>query len=173
MNIRAAAAPDAAGIAEVHVRSWQAAYRGMMPQEYLDELDPAQRAHRWRQTLAGLDWARAGVLVAEDGAEIRGFASFGPSRDGDENPDQVGEISAIYLAHGSWDMGYGRALMSAALQHLTRIGYTQATLWVLDANARARRFYEKAGFHPDGAQKADDRDELQLREVRYRRALTP
>jgi GNAT superfamily N-acetyltransferase len=83
----------------------------------------------------------------------------------------VGEIVAIYLASTAWGKSVGRALMAAALAQLSAIGYQEATLWVLDTNVRARTFYEKAGFSPDGAAKLDDRGEFQLREVRYRRPL--
>ena len=61
--------------------------------------------------------------------------------------------------------------MTAALGRLTELGYRQATLWVLDSNARARRFYAAAGFQPDGAVKVDDSRGFPLAEVRYRRSL--
>ena len=61
--------------------------------------------------------------------------------------------------------------MNAALALLAGAGYAQVTLWVLDANSRARSFYEKAGFTADGAVKLEDRGSFQLREVRYRRSL--
>ena len=49
MEIRAARMQDVPQIAVVHVRSWQAAYRGLLPQAYLDALDPAQRISRWER----------------------------------------------------------------------------------------------------------------------------
>jgi ribosomal protein S18 acetylase RimI-like enzyme len=61
--------------------------------------------------------------------------------------------------------------MSAALEALAKAGYDQVTLWVLDTNARARRFYEAAGFHFDGAEQLDERDGFVLNELRYRRPL--
>jgi len=66
---------------------------------------------------------------------------------------------------------YGRELMTATLDFLANLGYTQVTLWVLDTNARARRFYEAAGFRADGALKVDDGRGFPLSEVRYRRSL--
>jgi GNAT superfamily N-acetyltransferase len=171
VDIRLAAVPDAADIAEVHVRSWQGAYRGLMPQEHLDALDPAARAERWTRSLGAVDGIHAGVLVAEGHEGVQGFASFGPTRDPDENPEQVGEVTAIYLIPAAWGTGCGRALMTAALQRLAVAGYREMTLWVLDTNARARRFYAAAGLHPDGSEKADDSDGFPLRELRYRRSL--
>jgi GNAT superfamily N-acetyltransferase len=171
MAIRLATVHDAVRIAEVHVRSWQGAYRGLMPPEYLDALDPAARAKRWNAILSTFEGTRAGVLVTEDADGVRGFASFGPTRDPDEDPEQVGEVKAIYLLPAAWGSGCGRELMTAALDQLAAAGFSEMTLWVLAANARARRFYAAAGLHPDGAEKLDDRDGLELRELRYRRAL--
>jgi GNAT superfamily N-acetyltransferase len=174
MNIRAADPADAQELARVHVRAWQAAYRGMIPRDYLDALEPADRVGRWTErltTMDNLDPARAGVLVAEADGIMLGFASYGPTRDEDEDPERTGEIPAIYLVEAAWSLGYGRALMATALERLAGAGCTEVTLWVLDANARARRFYEVAGFRADGAVKTDDRGTFQLRELRYRRAL--
>jgi len=64
---------------------------------------------------------------------------------------QTGEVYAIYLAPAAWSTGTGRALMDAALAGLRVAGYQSVVLWVLTGNARARRFYGKAGFAPDGA----------------------
>jgi GNAT superfamily N-acetyltransferase len=169
--VRSATARDATPLADLHVRSWQAAYHGMMPQDYLDGLDPADRLPSWRRLLGEPDPARRDVLVAAGETGICGFSSFGPTRDEGEDPDRVAEVRAIYLAPGALGQGYGRMLMDASLEHLARLGYQQVTLWVLDVNTRARRFYGLAGFQPDGALKVDDREGLPLREVRYRRPL--
>jgi ribosomal protein S18 acetylase RimI-like enzyme len=171
MRIRTAVVEDAAQIAAVHVRSWQGAYRGLMPQEHLDGLDPARRAEMWVRVTSRVDGTRSDVLVAEDEAAIRGFVAFGPTRDEGENRDGTGEISSIYAEPDAWGIGCGRQLMSAALEALAKAGYDQVTLWVLDTNARARRFYEAAGFHFDGAEQLDERDGFVLNELRYRRPL--
>ena len=97
MRIRRATAADARSIASVHVRSWQGAYPGLIPQPYLDALRPEQRLGMWEETLAGSSWPRQGVLVVEGsdrslesprdlgpgpgGEAVVGFASFGPTRD--------------------------------------------------------------------------------------------
>jgi len=171
MTIREAVAADIPQMALMHVRSWQAAYHGMIPQDYLDSLDPADRADRWTRIMRDLDPARGGVLVAEGNGGLCGLACFGPTGDEDAESDQVGEVKAIYLAPAVWGQGYGRALMATCLGRLAGAGFSQATLWVLDANTRARRFYDAAGFRTDGAVKIDDRGTFQLRELRYRRRL--
>jgi GNAT superfamily N-acetyltransferase len=169
--IRLARPDDAAKIGATHVRSWQNAYQGLLPQEYLDRLDPADRAERWRRILLALDWSRGGVLVMATGTEILGFAGFGPSRDEDADPDLVGEVESIYLLPEAWGNGLGQQLMDSALSYLTRAGYVQTTLWVLDSNARARRFYAKGGWTEDGAVKQDNSRGFPVSEFRYRRRL--
>lgn len=98
-----------------------------------------------------------------------GFVSFGPSEDEPVDPE-VGQVYAIYVDSGHWDRGYGRALFAAAVSGLTDAGFDAATLWVLDSNTRARRFYEAAGWVADGATKTEQRGDVALREVRYRSA---
>jgi ribosomal protein S18 acetylase RimI-like enzyme len=169
--VRRAEPADAARIAEIHVRSWQSSYQGLIAQDYLDGLDPADGRDRWAESLEQADWSRGGILViADDVGHVAGFASSDASRDEDA-ADDVGEIRAIYLSPGGCGRGLGRELMSATVGHLTAVGYGQLTLWVLASNARARRFYEAAGLRPDGAAKVDDRRGLALSEIRYRRSL--
>jgi RimJ/RimL family protein N-acetyltransferase len=171
--VRPARSGDVAEIAEIHVRSWQAAYAGLIPQSYLDSLTPAQRAPAWAQTIRAADDLRGGTLVAtDDRGRPVGFAHIQESRDDDSPADRVGEVWAIYLKPAVWGTGVGRALLAAAVGRLSELGYEQVTLWVLDSNARARRFYEAAGFRADGAVKHDDSRGFPLREVRYRKNLT-
>jgi ribosomal protein S18 acetylase RimI-like enzyme len=172
VEVRPADPEDAAEIAEVHVRSWQSRYQGLIPQDYLDGLDPAERIATWTRSLAETDWSHGGTLVVrDDDARLVGFAHVRESRDTDADARSVGEVWAIYLAPDAWGKGLGRELMVAALGRLAQAAYDQVTLWVLDTNARARRFYEAAGFQPDGAVKVDDSRGFRLREVRYRRPL--
>jgi ribosomal protein S18 acetylase RimI-like enzyme len=153
------------------VRSWQGAYQGLIPQAYLDGLDPAARTGRWAKSLTESDWTYGGTLiVAGDDGVMLGFANAQACRDEDSDAS-VAEIWAIYLAPDAYGKGYGRELMTATLDFLAQLAYAQVTLWVLDSNVRARRFYEAAGFRADGAVKVDDGRGFPLREVRYRRAL--
>lgn len=164
--IRQAGEDDAEQIALIHVRSWQAAYRGLLPPDYLDSLDPARRAAFWRGQLRD----RASVLIDHNDAAISGFVSLGPSRDEDADPHHTGEIFAIYAAPQAWGTGVGRRLMMAAIERLAADGFTAATLWVLDGNTRARGFYAKAGWTLDGAVQTDESLGFPVTEVRYRHA---
>jgi GNAT superfamily N-acetyltransferase len=171
-SVRPATLADAEGIGLVHVRSWQSAYRGKMPQDHLNELDPARRAEVWRRFMEETEPSRGGVLVAvAEGGAITGFASFGPSRDSDTDPRGTGEVFAMYADPDAWSTGAGRTLMASTVADLARLGYTDAILWVLDTNDRARRFYTLAGWKEDGANKTDGSRGFDITEVRYRRTL--
>lgn len=162
--IRAAMTTDADAIAAVHEASRLAAYRGLMD----DALAIGDRARR-RVMWAGLVAPGNGrVLVAADGDVLVAFVHVAPSRDDDASAD-VGEITSLYVQPSHWRRGIGRDLMTAALRHARDSGLATVTLWVLEANARARAFYEAAGFARDGGQKVHAPTGLQ--EMRYRRQI--
>lgn len=168
VSIRPAQPRDAAEIARLHVRTWQAAYRGQVPDAYLKSLDAEieERTARWEGLIASAASRRRHQLLALDGDRLVGFVTFGPS-EGEQDPE-VGEVYAIYVDPGSWGRGFGRDLFAAAMRGLADAGFDAATLWVLATNARARRFYEAAGWVADGAMKTERRGDIELHEVRYR-----
>lgn len=166
-SVRPATVGDLATIAKIHVRSWQHAYRGQMPDWVLDGLDEGKRAARW---LEWLDKPGYRLDVALRDGAIIGFCSLIPCRD-EGADDAVGQIAALYIDPSSWRVGAGTALVDAALAHARTVGYRALTLWVLTANDRARQFYERVGFAPDGASKVDTRPGYSLAELRYRREL--
>lgn len=174
VRVRPATFDDVDAIATVHVRSWQAAYPGLMPQDYLDAQDVGRRAEQWRRWFVEPP-PRLHVLVADHATDgVVGFVVVAPYRaeEGEEHPgEHVGELGAIYALAEHWGTGVGRRLMEAGVRELAGEGFTEAMLWVIDGNIRARRFYEAAGWAPDGASKLDPRGGWDIPEVRYRRAL--
>lgn len=166
--VRLARPADAAAIVDVRIAAWRAAYAGLMPADYLAAMDDdrpavvARLADRLdgslsHTSLVGLD--AAGVVV--------GACAFGPGRD--EEPE-AGELYAINVRPQAWGSGVGRALLREAEQALA--GFPTAYLWVVEGNARARRFYERSGWPPDGGRKTDDRFGTGVTEVRCRRRHT-
>jgi GNAT superfamily N-acetyltransferase len=123
-------------------------------------------------------WQR--MVVAADGQEIVGYASFGPELDvfapwphpmsPAGRQGEVAELYALYVHPEWWSTGTGRSLMDHVLAKVSRAGFPNVMLWVLERNARARRFYERAGFRPDGASHVLDGLGGVI-EIRYRRAL--
>jgi GNAT superfamily N-acetyltransferase len=168
VSVRHARVDDAPALGLVHVRAWQAAYRGQMPDDYLDGLRPEERAAGWERGLRR-DRARDPVLVAERDGRVVGFAVVGPPR----TPQDAGELYAINVDPDHWGTGAGRALLLAAHAELARLGYGEAVLWVLPGNRRARRFYEAAGWVADGAERSAEVQGVVVPEVRYRRRLEP
>jgi ribosomal protein S18 acetylase RimI-like enzyme len=170
VHLRRARPTDARAIAQVHVRTWQHAYRDLLPAEFLAGLSVDARESFWRSELDVIPADRAPWL-AESNGEVVGFASVGLSRD----PDSIGttgELYCIYVLPECWDKGVGAELLSHAERDLSGHGYREATLWVLADNERARRFYEQAGWHRDG-ERIDRIGDIEMNEVRYRRTLEP
>ena len=172
LAIRRASVEDVDSICDLHLRSWQAFYRGLIPDGVLDDFAATQDDRNARRRLE-IATAGSGVStwVALHGTMIVGFALTNRSRDDDASPD-TGEVSAVYVLPGFVGRGVGRLLLAHAVRDLADQGYTRATLWVLESNARARRFYEIAGWRPDGAAKTEVRPGGRLHEVRYEREIT-
>lgn len=167
MLLRPAEPADALAVARVHVRSWQAAYRGLIDDAYLDSLRPEDRAARYDFTHA--DPLKPYTIAAVDGDEIVGFATVMPSRD--EDMLQAGELAALYLDPAFWDRGIGVALIEAARAELVSRGFKEALLWILAGNVRAARFYERDGWIGDAKERRQEIWSLSLPEIRYRRSL--
>jgi len=167
LQIRPALATDLEVVGQIHVRAWQHAYRGQIPDAVLDALDPNERAQKW---LAWLGKPGHLLQVAANASGIVGFCSLVQSRDAGAN-DTTGEIAALYVDPASWRSGAGTALMDAAVLQAHAAGYRVLTLWVLTSNHGAQHFYERVGFARDGQSKVDTRTGYSLAEVRYRREL--
>ncbi len=166
--VREAQLADAEAIAALHLRTWQIAYRGLVPDDVLDAFDVGEWITHRRERLPD---PSIHVFVAEADGEVGGFVAVGPSRDGDMTGE--GELYALYVDPKRWGRGLGRALIDAAEGRMRDLGFHEAGLWVLEANARARRFYELAGWSLDEpARKLLATGFARgLTEVRYRRRL--
>jgi len=169
MRIRRAQESDAPSLAKVHVDAWHAAYRGLVPDSFLEGFTYQRKADRFRQALAAD--SEETYLVEENGNAM-GFLTLGPCRDPDLDMGRAGEIWGIYISPDYWRKGLGKRLVEEAESMLQSRGYQEAVLWVLEGNQPARRFYEAMGFRPDGGTK-DVSLGTALKAVRYRRALAP
>lgn len=171
LRIRPLVDADLEAVATLHVRGWQWAYAGIMPQVYLDSLTVTDNlARRRRRRESGAQ--PADELVAERDGVLVGWAAVGPYREDPDGVDRmVSELYAIYARPDAVGTGVGRALMAASLDLARAAGYPEIRLWVLEANHRARRFYERAGFTTDGERAYYERDGVRVPEIRYTRAL--
>ena len=158
---------DVQGVAAVHVRTWQSAYRGLIGQEFLDSLRPEQWIGKYNFGHPGP--RTPATVVAVDGSDIVGFATTGRCRDRDL-PDH-GELYAIYVDPARWEGGVGSLLLTASRDQLHRHGLVEAALWVVDGNARARRFYERHGWTFDGTRRTEHFANQPVDELRYRTTI--
>jgi ribosomal protein S18 acetylase RimI-like enzyme len=168
MRIRSATDEDARAIAEIHVGSWRAAYRGLLPDDVLARLSVDRREAYWRAAVASTDSA---VLVADRDGVVVGFVQVGATNDLEADPVTTGEVIAIYVAPEVYGQGVGRSLMEGAVEELRRRAFVRATLWVFTSNDRARSFYERVGWRLDGATKVDQFGDADMHEVRYARDI--
>ncbi len=147
---------DAPAIGEIHVRSWQAAYAGLIPEDFLARLSASSRAASWARRIGE---GSGQVLVIEDDGIVAGFAAFGP-----------GQLYALYLLPEFWGRGLGRTLHDRVVEELTG---DSAVLWVLATNERAKAFYVRQGWVDDGARQTETIDDgrVTLEEMRFRRPL--
>jgi GNAT superfamily N-acetyltransferase len=167
MLLRPAEPEDAIAVARMHIRTWQIAYRNLIPDEFLDGLDPEDRARRY--DFATRDPQKPRTILAVEEGSILGFATTLPSRDADL-PD-YGELGALYVDPPYWGRGIGAALIASARSRLWEMGFRNALLWVLAGNDRAERFYQADRWMPDGHRRSDSTRGVTIHEIRYQRAL--
>lgn len=136
---RLATVADVPALGRVHVQAWQEAYAGLIPDEVLAGLDAGRRAAMWQGIIEG---GRSVQLAEQDGA-IVGFGSAGSQPDA--SLPFSAEIGAIYVLRVAQRRGVGRRLMALMARDLLDRGHESASLWVLEANTPARRFYEGLG----------------------------
>jgi len=144
--IRRATIDDAPACAEIHSRSWEVAYAGLVPAESIAE----RRTRRPAQWQANLSRDGHGVYVPVLDGKAVGFLSL-RSPDARENlPDHYYELGGIYLHPDVYRQGIGRKLMAFAEEHARSLDKTAMMLWVFEENEGSRRFYEACGYSPDG-----------------------
>ncbi|MFZ2295145.1 MAG: GNAT family N-acetyltransferase [Polaromonas sp.] len=168
-SVRPATARDAKAIAEIHVATWQAAYKDLMPEDYLKKMTVEKRQAFWREAI---EYSEPQLLVATDGEQVVGFVGYDRSRDANTR-STVGEIWAIYVSPDHWGNGVGLALWDGARDGLKEEGCTQVTIWVLLRNERALQFCEHAaGFKREmPSLKTVDFGSVKLEEIRLKRAV--
>jgi ribosomal protein S18 acetylase RimI-like enzyme len=164
--IRDARPGDELEVAGVHVRSWQAGYRGLFPDEFLAALSAEERAGRYT---FGAETGAPRTLLSLAGGRIAGFATIGASRD--EDVPSAGELYALYVDPEHWGRGLGRELLLESRARLHADGHRLAVLWVLEGNAGAERMYLADGWARDGARRSEDPWGILAEVNRFRREL--
>lgn len=166
ISVRRAVAEDVPAISEIFALSWKTAYRGMVPQQYLDEL----KLDFWNKKFTEpiLSQHLYADLVCADGVPV-GCVAYGKARD--EKYSDWGEIIAIYVRPDQFRKGYGNRLIQSAMNNLKAQGYQNCYLWVLKENSNAQRFYGQNGFVCNQDICHSEIMGQQLTEIRYIRHL--
>lgn len=164
-DLRTAGPGDAAAIAALHLASQRVAYKGIVPPELIEHPDLAERTRDWEQTLA----AGAGpTFLLEDGGQLLSFCYVQPCPDTDLDPQTIAEISNLHVTPQRRGQGHGSVLFEAGRRWAAG-SFQELSLWVLEENRPARRFYEKLGMTPDGATRTYHGSDVRV--VRYRLTL--
>jgi ribosomal protein S18 acetylase RimI-like enzyme len=161
MHLRTGKGPDLQAVGGVHWRSRAAAYAHILAPETLAG-GSAEALGEWWSERWKWEQDTHRLTVADRDGEIVGFTYVGPSE-----TDGAVELYAIHVVPELVGTGIGRELMANALDQLKEIGGDRAVLWVLEDNERARRFYDRGGWKPDGETRVEAVNGEPVRQLRY------
>ena len=159
MELRPLAPGEERAVSRVYALSWKTAYRGIVPDSFLNELPE----DRWVPLLSPPSTLQS--LALWEGDACIGTAAVAPARA--EERHGFGELVSLYVLPAYWSRGCGRLLLHAALDLLRQSGYKECYLWVLEQNGRARGFYERNGFSPTGESMEQEVGGAKLTELCY------
>lgn len=165
-TLREAVIGDEAAVAQVHVRSWQVGYRGLIDDERLEGMKAAQRVGSYR--FASQDPRAPRTLLAVEGELVVGFVTWGASDDREGASD---EILALYVDPAHWRRGVATQLLEGAIAALGQEDVDRIYLWVLEGNRRAEAFYVARGWTFDGVSRRETIWDVSLSANRFSRRL--
>ena len=177
VEVRTAAASDAAEIARIQLATWRSAYAELLPSELLDELDGSETELQWQRTLAD---GPAEVLIATEGAWVVGFCAAGMApdeesaeADGTAAPDApaVALVSTLLVEPRWGRRGHGGRLLGVMARRLTEAGATRGIAWIPEADTASMKFFRELGWDPDGTVRTLDAGGRPLRELRLSGSL--
>lgn len=164
MQVMIATFKDARAIAEIHVEAWCAAYKSIVPADYLASLSIERCEAVWSDYIAA---GNPKLLVAKQAGSVRGWIRFGECRDNGSHETDA-EVWAIYVSPAAWSKGVGRVLWIRARELMIEQGFKSCSLWVFPQNERGIKFYHSVGLVHDGAApKSFELGGVQLEEVRF------
>ena len=168
MKVRIARPPKAASLRALHLRTWQATFQGMLPMALFTQRLQEHGRVDWGVRVRLQEASGGHVLALIEREVLVGLCQYGPTEDSDLDPEQVGEVHRLYVDPDYQGRGGGRLLLDAAGEAFRQAGRRLATLWVFEADRRARGFYEHLGWRPDGGRQREA-----FPDVRYQLLLSP
>lgn len=151
LTLRTADAGDVADIADLFLACWRTSYRGVLPARVIDMYGPASALELWQRSFADGPDRRAVIVAVRPDLAIEGVISIG--RDPDHPSDA--HVFSLYVHPDAQGLGIGARLMSAARERFRADGLSRASLWVFQANAAGRAFYERLGWTADGGTRVE------------------
>lgn len=145
-------------VSRVYALGWKHAYRGIVPEDYLDRLS----LDHWE---AYLKTVQQGGFMLMNHTQCVGICTVSKARE--EQWKDWGELVSLYLLPDYMGKGFGLQLFSQAIAYLRKQGYHKIYLWVLEENPVARSFYERNGFVPTQERCSVTMDGTELMELRY------
>jgi ribosomal protein S18 acetylase RimI-like enzyme len=163
--IRMAVVADGPGIGALKVSAWRRAYADIMPADVLAALDPDQEAADWSEYVETMSPDHR-LWVVDSGTTVTGFCRTGPADQDTDLGRRAAEVYSLYVAPDLIGTGLGRSLFGKAISDLDARGFDPICVYAYEPNLRAIRFYQQAGFAPDGATRHDEASIPELRLVR-------
>ncbi len=151
VTLRRAAPDDLDAVAALFLACWRQSYRGVLPDRLVELFDPVSARDLWRRSMASATTDREVIVAERADGTIVGVVTVG------EDPDSpgTGHVFSLYVGPEAQERGIGTRLLSAAVDRLASRGFTRASLWVFEANGRARAFYERMGWRADGTSRVE------------------
>jgi GNAT superfamily N-acetyltransferase len=182
--VRPATPDDAGEIARIQITTWRHAYRRILPQHIVDDIDEAWVTRRWRTSIEDPPSPRHRVLVAVEQAEQAYLVGFVATGEVDETalaPEEAPEsllhpdVASItdLLVEQRWGRrGHGSRLLAASADLWREDGFSTAVAWSFEADQVTQAFLTSAGWELDGAARALDVDDLLVPQVRLHTMVT-
>lgn len=137
ITIRRMTIEDAEAVTDILMNAWKTAYRGIVSDEYLDNMNRETLAERRRQQ-------HKDYIVAVADGRIVGYCWYMNNNSYTQDvPEVDSEVVALYVDPASKRHGLGRLLLSHAMDDLRNQGKKKMIIWCLKDNLPAKAFYEK------------------------------
>ena len=159
--IREANVNDSLNISKLIISGWQTAYRGLIPDENLDNMSIEKTNERWKDLLMNKTSTEF-VCLYEENNKILGVIRFGNPIDNTEK--YTAEIHALYVEPSLKRRGIGSKLFKYATDYFVSVSKTNMIIWCLKGNEPSIKFYEKMGGKIVETRKANVHD-IDLEEV--------
>lgn len=164
ITFRLAVPQDALDMAEVIMRSWEEAYKDIIPHDFILAKNATRPSLFKRVTVDN----QSNYVIECDG-KIAGIMKIAEPQDNDVNDDFY-ELHSIYLHPKYYRKGIGSKAVEFACEKAIQIGKKYMNVWVIKDNINAIKFYEKQGFIADGVTKTVEYGKV-LEDIRMRKSL--